>query len=487
MMWRAVVCSSLLGAAVAQNYCDPASCPTETPTVWYGCVTPTVALSKAPTQPITPPPSTSPVTSSPSTSPVTSSPSTSPSTRAPTTANQAPSLSPTSPTVSPSVSPSTSTPSASPSVPPSTSSPSVSPSKSPSTSSPTASPSAPTVSPTADDLAPGEEPTGSPSVSPSTSTPSVSPSTSAPSASPSVSPSTSSPSASPATSAPSMSPTSPSKSPSVSPTTLNPPPPSTSPVGPTSSPCLCQTKKGSGFKMPLPTYTCPAVASTPRPVVAPPPLSEVLSNPEVSAAVSRPVKTVTLSDITSAFVVGTPVSFTPSGGLPAVAMTATGAATATAAADGSGNQDVVVPATIDLQKVLSDIANYKLSYSLLITISLGMNLKQLKDLRFRRSGTNDIFGRKANTLQTAVDVLYSLCPSTCDGSAVGTGVAGQDDDDSAIIAVAVVVPITAIAIILAIVWYFCCGGESESAEKQTHAPYGEEPQEKPGADVEGED
>lgn len=202
------------------------------------------------------------------------------------------------------------------------------------------------------------------------------------------------------------------------------------------------------------------------------------SNPAVKAAASRPTKVVTSAAVTSAFVVGTVISFTPGGGLKTVSWETRGPPTV-GVPDAAGNQKVTVPALIDLAELITDVAGYKLSYTVLIANQLGINFKQIKDLLFQREGTNDVFGRKGKTLAaSAVNVLYTLCEGTCDGSAVfGGGAAANDDDDSSIIAVAVVVPITAIAIILAIVWYFCCGGESESAEKNaSHAPYGEEAQ-----------
>eukprot|EP00035_Acanthoeca_spectabilis_P035348 m.33973 g.33973 ORF g.33973 m.33973 type:complete len:508 (+) comp7270_c0_seq1:334-1857(+) len=141
--------------------------------------------------------------------------------------------------------------------------PTLSPTQSPTTSAPTTSPttSSPTTSPTTS--SPTSTPTSSPTQAPTTSSPTESPTTS----SPTVSPTTSSPTESPTTSAPTTSPTttSPTQSPTASPTTTAP---TTSPtVSPTESPTTSSPTESPTTTAPTesPTTSSPTTSPTASP------------------------------------------------------------------------------------------------------------------------------------------------------------------------------------------------------------------------------
>jgi ABC-type uncharacterized transport system involved in gliding motility auxiliary subunit len=216
--------------------------------------------SPSPTLSPTTPSSDLPTEESPSPS-LTTSPTTSPATPSPT---NSPTVSPTSPSP-------TASPTNSPTVSPTSPSPTVSPTVSPTSPSPTASPTNfPTVSPTSP--SPTASPTTSPTVSPTSPSPTASPTTS-----PTVSPNSPSP-----TTSPTVSPTSP--SPTISPTTSpTSPSPTASPISysviiaqeatppaaPTESPTASPAESPAPFESPTPTAS-PTASPSPTPTIPAP-------------------------------------------------------------------------------------------------------------------------------------------------------------------------------------------------------------------------
>jgi len=305
-VWRAVACTSLLGMTLAQNYCAPDTCETETPTIYYNCPTPTIALSTAPTS--------SPVRE---------------------TSAPAPTSSPVV-TVAP-----------------------TGPSKAP-IKSPSMAPTAPTV----EDLAPTED-----------LLPSMAPATKAPTASP----------------VPTKEPT---KQPSESPRT-----------------CECQVKRGV-FNMAMPTYTCP----TPAPVinlVISSDLGALSLNPDIAAALAKPVKGVTEEDVLSVLADALPVGVVKSivgvAGLPALVLQLTAAPTLTSSGAGSSVAvAVALEILIDFTTLLANPADYKASLKLWFATLFDVNPSQVNSIKITAGAQS--YKRKAGALSTTpVTITSSIC------------------------------------------------------------------------------